>query len=311
MFFFSRSLRTKVILAALIPGALALTAVAVIAFYAYARMAREVVEQRDTELARVSAERLFKGLLQHVRTLQLTAAEEGIRSLEPESASQGLRAFMGQLYVFDGGVGVYDRLGSPVAVEPFDGGRGTEGFPLASEFAKVKETRRFSISDVFTDSVTSEQVFLMTVPIVGRGTEFNGVVSGLITVNRSRLEAMYVKVLEFNPGKKGFAYLVDGNGQVVHHRHTSFVGSNLADYEPVARAIEGEQGALVTEDADGDTVISGFAPVPGTSWGIITQERWSNVGGGALETMASCYWCYCWWEEWRRPGPCSCSLDVA
>ena len=277
--FLTRSLRAKVILAALIPSSLALLAVAIVAFIVYDRVARDVVQQRDTELARVSAERLSEGLSQHTSNLQRTAAEEDIRSLEPSRLSRALETAMDQLFVFDVGFVVYDHQGVALASEPDDPELRQAGVLVPSEFDRVRKTRQAWVSDVFTDPVSGEDVFLIAVPIVGTGTEFKGVLAGLASIKRSRLGAMYVQVLEFKPGKKGFAYLVDGNGRVIHHRQTAQVGRSLAETEPVARVIGGELGAIVTEDSEGDTVIAGFAPVPGTSWGIITQERWSNVVG--------------------------------
>ena len=272
--FILSSLRARVLLAALIPSALSLAAVAVIALYVYERVARDVVQQRDTELARVSAERLAEGPDRHQLNLQLTAADEDVRSMDPSRAGQALRSAADRLFVFDAGVAVYNHEGAPVTSHLYEG-----EFPVPSEFAKVRETRRGSISNIVYDPLSGEDVFLMTVPIVGSGTEFRGVLAGLATVRRSRLGAMYVKVLEFKPGKKGFAYLVDGNGRVIHHRHTFQLGKSLAGAEPVAQVIQGDSGSVFTKDAEGDRVISGFAPVPGTGWGVVTQERWTNVIG--------------------------------
>ncbi len=55
---FMISLRAKSLFSALISMALVLVGVAMIALIAYERVARDVVQQRDTELARVSAARL-------------------------------------------------------------------------------------------------------------------------------------------------------------------------------------------------------------------------------------------------------------
>ena len=271
--FLMRSLRAKVILAAVIPSCLALLAVALVALAVYDRVARDVVQQRDTELARVSAERLSEGLAQHIRVLQGTAGVEDIRSLEPSRLTTALESASEQLFVFDAGVIIYDRSGIALAADRNDQQRRNTSFLVPAEFDEVRDTRQASVSDVFTDPVSGEDVFLVAVPIVGDGTEFKGVLAGLASINRSRLGAMYVQVLEFKPGKKGFAYLVDGHGRVIHHRQTAQVGRSLAGTEPVARVIDGEQGAIITEDSEGDTVIAGFAPVPGTNWGVVTQER--------------------------------------
>ncbi len=38
-------------------------------------------------------------------------------------------------------------------------------------------------------------------------------------------------------------------------------------------------GAVIAEGPEGETVISGFAPVPDTDWAVITQEKWQSVVG--------------------------------
>ena len=57
------------------------------------------------------------------------------------------------------------------------------------------------------------------------------------------------------------------------------MGRDLSDTTPVIQVRLREPGAVITKDSVGEKVISGSAPVPGTSWGVITQEEWSNVVG--------------------------------
>ena len=74
-----KSLRAKTILSALIPAAFVLVVVAIIALYAYEQVARDLVQQRDTELARVSAVRLSESLSRYCRVLQSIAAEDDVQ----------------------------------------------------------------------------------------------------------------------------------------------------------------------------------------------------------------------------------------
>ena len=71
-----RSLRAKTLVAVLLPTALALVAVAVIALYAYEQAARDVVQQRDTELVRLSAARVSAGLSEYTKILESLAADK-------------------------------------------------------------------------------------------------------------------------------------------------------------------------------------------------------------------------------------------
>ena len=277
--FFTGSLRAKTLLSVLIPTALGLVAVATIALYAYERVARDVVQQRDTELARISAARLSDGLRQHSQTLQSVAADEHVQSMDVSLVISALQEAPGQLDVFDAGVVVYDIDGIAVWSRPATPRRRTTDFPLELQFEEVRETLRPTFSDVFYDEISGEDVILVAVPVVDDDGEFKGVVAGLHTVRYSPLGSSYAELLEFTAGRSGYAYLVDGNGRVIYHRDTSLLGRSLADSEPVARATRGETGAVLTEDGTGETVISGFAPVPGTNWGLVTQEAWENIVG--------------------------------
>jgi len=274
-----RSLRTKAVLWTLIPTALVLVIVAIITLYAYERVARDVVQQRDTELARISAARLSEGLRQYSQILQSIAAEEDVQSMEPARLSSALEKAQNQLYVFDAGVVIYNSKGVAVCSERLSAERQGAIFPVPSEFDKVRRTLRPALSDVFQDTTSGKDVILVGVPIVGSGGEFKGVLAGMFEMKYPLLGAIYAEVLQLKAGRSGYAYLVDGNGQVIYHPDGSQVGRNLAATVPVMRVIKGETGAVLTEDTTGETVISGFAPVPGTGWGLITQERWGNVVG--------------------------------
>jgi nitrate/nitrite-specific signal transduction histidine kinase len=274
-----KSLRARTVLSVLIPTALVMVAVAIIALYAYERAARNVIQRRDTELARVSAAWLSDNLGQYSRALQSVAAEDDAQSMDPARLSSALVKARNQLYVFDAGVAVYDREGVALWSQTFAAERQGTDFPVASEFDKVRGTLQPTFSDIFRDAISGEDVILVAVPIVGGDGEFKGVLAGMSEIRYPLLGSVYAEVFEFKVGRSGYAYLVDGNGRVIYHPDGSQVGRYMADFVPVVRAAKGETGAILTENATGETVISSFAPVPGTGWGLITQERWEDVVG--------------------------------
>ena len=118
MFPLLRSLRAKSVLAGLVPFALVLAVVAVIAVNAYDRVARNGVTQRDAELARVSAARLSERLEQHTLALQRLAADGAVRSLEAARVERVLERAAPEFFVFDGGLIVYDAHGVAIASRP-------------------------------------------------------------------------------------------------------------------------------------------------------------------------------------------------
>jgi GAF domain-containing protein/HAMP domain-containing protein len=276
---FMRSLRAKTLLSVLVPSALGLVAVAVIALYAYEWAARDVVQRRDTELARISAARLSEGLSQYAQMLEVVAAEKDVQSMDILRLVSALREAPSQLDVFDAGVVVYDREGVAVWLRPLHPRRRGTDFPIPSQFDEVRETLRPVFSDVFKDDISGEDVILVAVPIVDDNGESLGVVAGMATIEHSGLGSVYAKSLEFTTGQSGYAYVVDGNGTVLYHRDSSQLGKSYADLPPVMRAAAGAIGAVLSEDETGETIISGFAPIPGTSWGLVTQEDWQDIVG--------------------------------
>ena len=274
-----KSLRLKLLLAALVPGTLVLAVVAMIALFAYEREARSVLLQRDTELAKISAARLSEGLDRHRGILVDLAREPEVLAMDVAALKTAFERAQDNLLLFDGGVVVYDTDGMAVWSDLFSFERRNRAFPAPSEFEKVRQSNGSHLSDVFKDPLSSEFAILMGVPIVASGGEFMGVVAGISTLESLRRDSTYASVLEITAGREGFAYLVDGNGRVIHHRDSSQLARNLSRIAPVARVAGGETGAVITKALDGHDVISGFAPVPETSWGIITQENWSSVIG--------------------------------
>lgn len=84
-------------------------------------------------------------------------------------------------------------------------------------------------------------------------------------------------VLKLRAGSAGSAYLVDQNGRVIYHTEGRYVGATLSTQVAVQRVTAGQQGALRTFDPDGREIVASFAPVPGTSWGLVNQESWATL----------------------------------
>ncbi|GAG39248.1 unnamed protein product, partial [marine sediment metagenome] len=130
-----KSLRVKTLLWALIPTAIVMVAAGIIALYAYEQVARDVVQERDTELARISAARLSEGLSRYSQVLKSTAAD--VQSMETDHLDSALKEAQNQLYVFDAGVVVYDSEGVALWSQPFVAERQGTDCPVPSEFHKV------------------------------------------------------------------------------------------------------------------------------------------------------------------------------
>jgi GAF domain-containing protein/two-component sensor histidine kinase/HAMP domain-containing protein len=275
----TRSLRAKTLLYVLVPTVLGLLAVAIIALYAYERVAQDLVQGRDTELARLQAARLSEGLAEYTALLEDFATERDVRSMDMDRLAVATTKAPDQFKNFDAGVVIFDEEGVAVwATHAISGRRGTT-YPLPSQFDQLRRTSQPSLSDVFADPVTGGDLISLAVPVLGPTGQFLGVVAGLQTVGSSTFAQVYTDLLQVSPEGSRQAYVVDGNGRVIYHSAASRTGSDLSAWAPVAQAIGGENGGLLTEDETGKRLVSGFAPVPNTQWALVTQQDWADIAG--------------------------------
>jgi len=245
--------------------------------FTYEQIASDLVQGRNVELTRISADRLAEGLRHYSQLLQSIAIQDDVRSMEPDLLASALNSAQHKLYEFDGGVVIYNNEGIAVFSQPYDEKRLGTAFNTSPEFDKLNEKKQPVISNIFMDTISGEEVILVGVPIMGENTELAGVLTGMFKMKQLLLNPIYAEVLQIEIGKSGYAFLVDGNGQVIYHPDSSQLGRGLASTESVRRVLEGETGTILSEDSTGEDILCGFAPVQNTDWGIIIQENWDDI----------------------------------
>lgn len=80
---------------------------------------------------------------------------------------------------------------------------------------------------------------------------------------------------------KGSAYLVDGDGRIIYHSSMTRIGDRITGQLAVQQVLRGRSGAIRTRDIYGQEIVASFAPVAGTSWGLITEESWASLIGAS------------------------------
>ena len=273
-----RNLQVKVLLSALIPGTFILIAVAVIALYTYDATVLEAVGQRDAELARLTADRFRDGFDRQIVHLQTVADSPDVQSLDISRPITILNVSAYDLSSFDGGVTIYGPDRRAIWSNIGLGVDGLPEFPIADVFDAAHSTLQPASSGVFHDSRNGRESILIAVPIVASG-EFMGVVSGVATLKGPLVSAMFSDLLDVSPGDEGLTYLVDGSGRSIFHTQEGLVGADLRSHSPVGEVRAGASGVDLSTSPTGEYVISGFAPVPGTNWGVVTEQLWSEVEG--------------------------------
>ncbi len=251
--------------------------ITLVSFITIKNTALEVVKKRDTVLAEIVGKRLSENLMKYPFFLQTLAESEPVKSMNLKHIGSTISQTKNWHHFFDGGIHIYDQKGNAVWSYPdktfFDGGK----FPDKAGFDTIQTTLRPFFSDIIFTRKKKNNFVIIGVPIISRDSEFAGAVAGICSVNYSTFGTTYTQVLEFKAGKSSYAYLVDGKGNVLYHRHSSLLGTRMDDQEAVQKVINGMNGATVTRNITGEISISGFSNVPGTGWGIVSIGNWSVI----------------------------------
>ncbi len=276
-----RGLRTKIVMWSLIPTALILSAVAALTFYAYRRVTEDLVLERNQDRTQLLAGQFAAGLQDYVRPLSSLANSPDVLSGVAQRQQAALeRAWpVGDLALFDGGVLILDRRGrvtasvrDPATLVGRDMSRLFTGPESISSEA-------LGFTNILTDVIPGSGVIALSRPVWRVPEEVEGTVVGLFLAQPGapRHSQFYRDIWTLYIGRRESAYLVDGNGRVIFHPDTFFIGDDFSHLESVRHALSGSPGATLARDLDGYEVVAGYAPVQGAPWALITEESWAQV----------------------------------
>jgi nitrate/nitrite-specific signal transduction histidine kinase len=113
--------------------------------------------------------------------------------------------------------------------------------------------------------------YIETLSMIRRGN------SPSITAARMLALQQVAPVIKPRVGTGGRAYLVDDKGLVIFHTDITLVGQDFSAEATVRQVLSGKSGGLRTRDAQGQEIVASFAPVPGTGWGLVTEESWGAL----------------------------------
>ena len=247
------SLRNKIITRSFVPTAIILVTVVLVSLYAYQRVTENLVIERDRELTRLSARLLGNELAAYTDPL----------------ADQ-------YLAIFDGAA-LFDAEGKVLSAEslPYEIRLPTwfRGLPSQGDGGPARPV----FSDVIVDPLRGEKLIVVAIPLAGRGTGRVGGLAGFFRLDPKAEGALSQDIEGLKRGESNCIYLVDGNGQVIHHSNPDYVGSDFSGQATVQKVQEGWTGAYRTQDLEGREIVASYSPVPGTSWGLVMEESWATL----------------------------------
>ncbi len=290
-----KSIHIRIIFWALIPIFFVMGIITLLSFVTIRNTALEVVQKRDGELAEIAARRLSENLYKYPFFLQNLAASDPMQTMQFSHMDRTVSQTRNWLHFFDGGIYLYTPEGLPVWSYPAKTPYSALPFLDSNGLEQIKTSLRPYFSDIISPNdlnihttlpsspasplsqMIQNDIIVIGVPVIDSTNECIGVVAGICSVNYSTLGTTYTRILEYKSGRRSYAYLVDGQGKVLYHRHSSLIGNLMNQDTAIQRLLQGETGATVSQNMTGEMVIAGFAPVPGTNWGIVTQGNWSMI----------------------------------
>lgn len=272
-------LRAKIIAWFLVPTAIILSAVGGLAFQTSQRVAEELSLERNRDRTQLLANQLSAELQTYQQPLRYIAASTSPEDLYHQQGVLDREWPFGALQVFDAGVLILDENGTVEAVVPDSHHLFGRDLPELVAHPSTSSGEGLGFTDILFDKIADMEIVALSYPISNEPDEIQGTIVGLFQVERmaTRTSALYRDIWNLYIGRRETAFLVDGTGRVIFHPDTFFIGEDFSDLKAVQRAMSGDTGAARARDVEGHEVVTGFTPMPRTSWALITEEPWSEI----------------------------------
>ncbi len=271
------SLRTKIIAWSFVPTAIILTAVALTAFYAYRNVAQDLVIERNRELVRLSASQLSGEMADFADPLDTLGRTLSAAPLDAPAAPAALVAARNRLIIFDAGVVILNERGIVTAADPPRPDILNEDWSSRPYFRQMVRAPGPAYSGILNDGPGGAPVIAIAVPITNARGEFLGAAAGMFRLGATTISAFYGSIVKMRIGPDATTYLVDDAGRVIYHPDAAQIGRDFSAQSIVQQVMAGKGDAAQTRDAAGRQIVASFAPLPGESWGLVSEVSWESL----------------------------------
>ncbi len=235
-----------------------------------------LILQQNTSRAQTIAAEMSDNLdTLYLRPLKIAADSLAPYSLasEQQQSLQNYSAFL--LNRFEGGVVLANTAGVVVAATEGQQARLGEDLSAQGFFQTVRSFRRPVLSAVYHDSHLDLDVVAVATPVESAG-DLRGVLVGTMPL------ATHAWTRDLGPTFRAFGgpvYLLDVTGSVVFHPDPQLLGTSIHQDRTLSDLMASREAHSVVVEGSflGRQVVASFAPIPGTYWGIITEERVDTI----------------------------------
>ncbi len=268
-------LSMRILIWSFVPTTLILLAVALTIYSAYHRVTEDLVVGRNEQLVHLSARQLAADLAAYVDTLSSLTHVADMSSGDPARQRTLLHQQAARLLIFDGGVLVLDPAGKVVAAGSGRADLLGQDWSGRRFYRQLVRSGEPTFSDILPAGET--EAVAVAVPIHDETSQLRGVLVGLFRLGASSYSAFYGGIVKLRLGEVGSTYLVDGTGRVIYHPDDAIIGTQVGAEPAVRQVLKGQVGHLRTHGLEGEDSLASFAPVPGTTWGLIHEEGWARL----------------------------------
>ncbi len=270
-----RTLRSKIIAWSFVPAAVIVLIVAVVGIYANERVTEELSLTSSREVVRLAAFQLDAQFLDFTNILTSTARIAEIQSDDPQAQQSALDQTADRLAIFDRGVIILDDQGKITAANALAGRTLGQDWSGMSFYNEMVHATGPIFTQYFVTHSSFPEVTILSVPILGKHGEQIGLMAGMFELGPYSDSAFYGAIVRLRLGDNKTIYLVDQSGNVLYHSELTNIGSNFSTRKPVQLVSSGVSAAMRDQDEDGQQIITSFAPVPHTTWGLVIDQKWS------------------------------------
>jgi signal transduction histidine kinase len=272
-----KSLRFKLIVWTFVPSAIILATIALVGIYAYGQVVEAQIISNGRENIRITATRLETQLAEYEAVLTPLTRTAELASDDPPTRQAVLQHAKEQLSVFDGGVAVVNTRGQVVAAGPALEFAIGQDWAKQEFFQKMVTAPRAQFSQLDLFNWGQRQFAIIALPILKERGEFAGVLVGAFNLSQTSSSSFYGSIVKLHIAPEKTVYLVDSKGVVLFHSSAEEIGKDYSSQNAVQLVKNGNTDSLRTNNLYGQPVLVSFAPVPGSSWGLLIEQSWANL----------------------------------
>lgn len=152
--------------------------------------------------------------------------------------------------------------------------------PTALEAIKSQQPQ---ITDPFV-SLSGNYLISLSYPIFSADKRYLGYVAGTIYLQSTSILSSLLGQHYYQDGS--YLYVVDREKTLIYHPDTKRVGHKIKSNPAVDEVLKGDDGSLDVINSGGTEMLTGFAPVASTGWGVVAQRPRSATLEGLDEHMS-------------------------